>query len=340
MKCAIYHGAGNITIEERPIPEITDDDVLVKNRRAGICGSDVGIFSVGGQYYGVSEGSQLGHEMVGEVVKVGANVTGVKVGDLVFVEPNNSQPGGLPAACMTGGFSEYVRVYNAKVGYNLYLLGDNANLDEAVIIEPMSVGFHAAFLHPPKETDNIVVLGGGPIGLGAAAGLIGKGIKNVVVVDRHENKLALAEKIGAKTVNLATQNLKDTLIAYFGTAQGYFPVPNVDRYIVAIGSADLFAEVFGYARFKTEYCLVGIVPQITIPGQMFIAMEPCIYGSQGYSHEDITAVIEHILNKYTCVAEMVTQKFKHEDYPKAIAFASDRSTSGERIKVIVDYDLA
>ena len=63
MKCAIYHGAKNITVEERPIPQCGEKDVLVKVLRAGICGSDVGIYVHGGESYGLQDGCQFGHEM-------------------------------------------------------------------------------------------------------------------------------------------------------------------------------------------------------------------------------------------------------------------------------------
>ena len=71
MKCAIYNGIGNVSVEERPIPDVGNKDVLVKVLRAGICGSDVGIFTHGGENYGVFPGSQFGHEMVGKVTKKG-----------------------------------------------------------------------------------------------------------------------------------------------------------------------------------------------------------------------------------------------------------------------------
>ena len=71
MKSAIYYGVQDVRIEERPVPAVGDNDVLVKNLRAGICGSDVGIFMHGGENYGVFPGSQFGHEMVGKIVEKG-----------------------------------------------------------------------------------------------------------------------------------------------------------------------------------------------------------------------------------------------------------------------------
>ena len=95
MKCAIYNSVQNVTVEERPIPEVKENDVLVKVLRAGICGSDVGIYYHGGENYGVFPGSQFGHEFVGIVVEKGKNVSDdIKLGEKVFVDPVMSQPYG------------------------------------------------------------------------------------------------------------------------------------------------------------------------------------------------------------------------------------------------------
>ena len=337
MKCAIYHGVKNVTIEERPIPDITPKDVLVKVLRAGICGSDVGIFIHGGESYGVFPGSQFGHEMVGEIVKKGSEVAdNINIGDIVFVDPVMSQHGGVAGSIMAGAFSEYALVQDAVLDVNIYQLGKEADLDKAVIIEPMSVGAQGALTYHPKEDDKVVILGAGPIGLGAAAGLIGRGLKNIVVVDRNEFRLAKAESLGTKTINTAKENLKDRLIEIFGTYPGYFPIPDVDMYVDAAGAPALLSEVFTYARNATKYAIISVFQKVELLGQPFIAAQPVIYGSQGYTHDTIVEVIDHVLNNKTDIASlMVTHKFKHEDMSKALEFAS----SGKGIKVIIDYDM-
>ena len=329
MKCAIYNSVQNVTVEERPIPEVKENDVLVKVLRAGICGSDVGIYYHGGENYGVFPGSQFGHEFVGIVVEKGKNVSDdIKLEEKVFVDPVMSQPYGVAGSTMAGAFSEYALVQNAKIGVNLYPLDDDVDLDQAVIIEPMSVGAQGALAFNPKLDDKIVVLGAGPIGLGATAGLLGRGIKNVVVVDRNELRLSKAALLGVKTINTSTENLKDKLIEIFG--------PDVDMYVDAAGAPPLLSEVFNYARNHTKYAIISVFQKVELEGRPFIAAQPIIYGSQGYTHETIVEVIDHILNKKTPIASiMVTHKFKQEDISKALEFAA----SGQGIKVIIDYEL-
>lgn len=335
MKCAIYHGVQDVRIEERPIPQVQSTDVLVKVLRAGICGSDVGIYMHGGENYGLMPNSQFGHEMVGKVVEKGSDVDdGIQIGDTVFVDPVMSQRGGVAGSIMAGAFSEYALVQDAKLDVNLYKLDKSVDLDKAVIIEPMSVGVQGAVAFNPTPLDKAVVLGAGPIGLSSAAGLIGRGLKHVVVVDINDKRLEKAQRLGAKTVNTKKENLKDKLIEYFGAFPGYFPLPDVDLYVDAAGAPSLLAEVFGYARYGTKYAIVAVFGQVTLPGQPFIAAQPVIYGSQGYTHDTIVEVIDHITRNKTDIASIVTDKFKHADIDKALK----RAASGEGIKVIIDYE--
>ena len=149
-------------------------------------------------------------------------------------------------------------------------------------------------------------------------------------------RLSKAALLGVKTINTSTENLKDKLIEIFGTYPSYDPIPDVDMYVDAAGAPPLLSEVFNYARNHTKYAIISVFQKVELEGRPFIAAQPIIYGSQGYTHETIVEVIDHILNKKTPIASiMVTHKFKHEDISKALEFAA----SGQGIKVIIDYEL-
>ncbi len=339
MRVAIFDGVQKVHMEERPIPRLTADDVLVKILRAGICGSDTGAYLHGGMYYGIADGGEFGHEMVGKVVEKGANVADdISVGDIVFVDPTKCKNAGLRVADMAGAFSEYVNVEHAQQGVNVYTLDPNIDLDAAAITEPLSVGTQGAVCLNPKETDNIVVLGAGAIGLSSAAGLIARGIKNVVVVDRDANRLAKAAELGAMTVNTTECVLRDKLCEIFGGVE-FMPGsknPMVTTYIDAAGSPALFEECFSYPFIGTQYVIVSVYfGTVTLAGPSFMLAHPVITSSVGYTHETILEVIDHITNMKTPVKTMVTKKFAHKDFPEAIATAA----SGSEIKVVIDYEL-
>ena len=337
MKCGIYKGIEKVAVEERPIPQIGPKDVLVKVLRAGICGSDTGAYLHGGIYYGVNDDAEFGHEMVAKVVEKGAEVADdINIDDIVFVEPTKAKPEGLPVADMCGGFSEYVNVINAVRDVNIYVLEKDINLDEAVLVEPVAVGTQGAVAVEPKLDEKVVVLGAGTIGLSAAAGLIARGLKNVAVVDRDEQRLAKATELGAVAINTTNGNLKDMLIEVFGACPGYEPVPDVDLYVEAAGAPALFEECFGYARERTRYSVLSVYSRnLNMTGRPFVMNQAMIYGSRGYEPSTIKEVIDHITNKKTPIGTLVTRKYKHADFAEAIAEAA----SGRQIKVVIDYEM-
>ncbi|WP_294561402.1 zinc-binding dehydrogenase [uncultured Traorella sp.] len=335
MKCAIYKSAKNIVVEERAIPSISSKDVLVKVLRAGICGSDVGIYLHGGEGYGLPSDSQFGHEMIGRIVEKGSDVADdLNVGDVVFIDPTLSTENGVAGSTAAGAFCEYALVKNAALNYNLYHLED-PDLDKLAIIEPLCVGTKAATMVEPKLDEKVVVLGAGTIGLSAAASLIARGLKKIVVVDRDSKRLEVARHLGAETVNTTEKDLKEELIRILGAFPGYFPLPDVDMFIEASGSSALFRQCFDLAREKTRYAVVSVLNEVTLNGLNFIATQPVIYGSRGYEHETIAEVIDHLQKNKTNIREIVTKKYKIDDFPQAIADAA----SGKQIKVLIDYEM-
>ena len=364
MKCAVYYGPKNVKMEEHPIPQISENDVLVKVLRAGICGSDLTAWNYGGEPTGIFPGHPFGHEFVGRIVEKGSKVgKDIAIGDIVFVEPMRATRAGTLMTDMLGGFGEYVKVENAKTHHNIYILGKNVDLDSAALIEPFSVGAKGAICLNPKKDENAVVLGAGPIGLSAAATLIARGLKNVVVVDRVGWRLKIAEQLGAKTVDTSCQDLQATLLELLGEVpkqamdmsvvdpallQQIFAytqkagvsfdskTPNVDLVIDAAGAAPLLTSMIAISKHGTRFSIVAVYKNnIEISGAAFVMNEPMIRGSQGYTPEVIEEVIGYIVNRKVDAKKMVTAKFKHADFVEAIASAAD---ANKNIKVLIEYD--
>jgi len=199
----------------------------------------------------------------------------------------------------------------------------------------MSVGFHGAFSVDPQVGENIVVLGAGPIGLSAAASLIGEGIGNVVVVDIDEWRLAKARELGAKTVNTTQVGLAEGLIGHFGAIQVYgFDLPNVDAFVDAAGAPPLFAQVMQLVKPHARIAIIAVYKQeVPISLAAVMGMEVKIIGASGYTHEDIAKVVEHLEKKKTPIATMVTHVFKLDELQAAFDQAI---AARETIKVVVD----
>lgn len=365
MKCAIYHGIKNVTVEERPIPQIGAKDILVKNLRAGICGSDTGAWLHGGEPTGIFPGQQFGHEAVSQVVEKGSEVgDDINIGDIVFIDPATASKAGLIMADMIGAFSQYLKVEDAKVNYNVYPLGKDVDLDAAVLIEPLSVGTKGAVCTNPALTDHVVVLGAGTIGLSAAAGLIARGMKDVCVVDRDPWRLSIAKELGALTIDTSVEDMNAKLLEYFGPAPAgnthleYMDkallnqfiefmkkanmltgkqAPNVDLYVDAAGAALLLQECFNSAKHGTKYSIVAVYGKmLEFAGGNFIRNEPVVRGSTAYDHAVITEVIDHIIKQKTPIKKIVTAKFRLDNFAEAIDTASK---ADHNIKVIIDYEI-
>lgn len=215
MKTAVMLGIGKMGFEERSIPVPKDDEVLVKLEYVGICGSDLHYYEQGriGDYI-VEPPFVLGHEPGGTVVEIGKNVTNLKVGDRVALEPGKTC--GHCEFCRTGRynlcpdviffatppvdgvFQEYV-AHEADLCFKL---PNNVSTMEGALIEPLAVGFHAAQQGGAHMGQTAVVTGAGCIGLVSMMALKALGVTTVYAVDIMEKRLKKAMELGATgTVN-------------------------------------------------------------------------------------------------------------------------------------------
>ncbi|MDQ0116217.1 zinc-dependent alcohol dehydrogenase [Paenibacillus harenae] len=336
MRAAIYYGKNDIRVEERPIPAVGATDVLVRNLRGGICGTDINIVKVGAGNMGISLGSEFGHEMVGEIVEVGAGVSSeLKIGMRVGINPIAAKKVGRPKSLECSGFSQYVLIEDAALNVNLYEMDERIPAEVAALMEPMSVGRHGAFSANPVSSDKVVVLGAGPIGLTAAASLIAEGITNVCVVDIDEWRLSKATELGAVTVNTTSESLQEGLSKHFGEINVYGKtVPDVDVFIDAAGAPALFETVMKIIKPHARISIIAVykadVP-VSLPQVM--SKEVQIKGASGYTDEDISKVVEHLNNHHNKLSTLITQVYKLDDIQAAFDKAIEAKGT---IKVVVD----
>lgn len=335
MKVGIYLGQNQVGVEERPMPKVGPTDALIRILTGGICGTDINIVKAGSEM-GIRFGSEFGHEMFGEIVEVGSDVKeDLTVGMRVGVNPITAKRAGRRYSLEVGAFSQYVLIEDAALNYNLFAFDDSVSAQEAVLMEPMSVGFHGAFSVEPKPGEKIVVLGAGPIGLSAAAGLIGEGIKDVCVVDIDDWRLAKAQELGALTVNTMTETLAEGLAKHFGEINVYgVNVPDVDAFVDAAGAPVLFEQVMKIVKPNARIAIIAVYKnEVPVSLSQVMSKEVKIIGASGYTNEDILKVIDHINQKKTNISTIVTHTYKLDDIQAAFDTAI---AAKETIKVIVD----
>lgn len=217
MKAARWHAAKDIRVEDTAIPTPNDDQVKIEVKFAGICGSDLHEYNHGPQIIPVDapyplNGHQgtmtLGHEFAGIVAEVGKNVTKVKVGDRVTVEPifrnpespfiesgeyNLSEPLGFVGLTANGAFAKYVVVEE----YMAHQMPEGMSFEQGAIVEPAAVAAYGLQQSGMKLGDTVLVTGAGPIGLLTVQVAIASGASQVFVTDVSEARLAKAKEVGA-----------------------------------------------------------------------------------------------------------------------------------------------
>ncbi|WP_235533264.1 zinc-dependent alcohol dehydrogenase [Paenibacillus sp. Leaf72] len=336
MKAAIYSGKNDIRVEEKAIPVVGPKDVLVRNLRGGICGTDINIVKVGAGNMGITLGSEFGHEMVGDVVEIGSEVSSqIEMGMRVGINPITAKKVGRRKSLECSGFSQYVLIEEAELNYNLYEIDKSVPVEVASLIEPMSVGRHGAFSANPQPEDRIVVMGGGPIGLLAAASLIAEGMKHVCVADIDEWRLSKAAGLGALTVNTAETTLEEGLAGHFGTVNVYgVEVPNVDVFIDAAGAPVLFEAIMKIVKPKARISIIAVYKtDVPISLQQVMSKEVQLKGSSGYTHEDFSKVVQHLSSFKNELSTLITQVYKLDDIQEAFTKAIEAKGT---VKVVVD----
>ena len=215
QKGAFMRGTDKMIIKEIEVPEVGEKEVLVQLEYVGICGSDVHYFHHGncGAYkVNLEEDYMLGHECAGTVVKVGANVKDLKVGDKVALEPGIAC--GQCEFCKAGKYNlcpdvVFLATPPVQGCYEEYIafpenmcfkLPENMTTKEGCLIEPLSVGFHAANQGDVQVGESVVILGAGCIGLVTLLACKAHGAGNIIVADIVDARLEKAKELGATHV--------------------------------------------------------------------------------------------------------------------------------------------
>jgi len=209
MRAAVYHQPGELSLEQREVPDLGPKDVLLEVSHCGICGSDVHFVLEG---WG-RPGSIEGHEYSGHVVAIGPDVTRWKVGDTVVGGPAprcgtcEYCRAARPSLCTgrntpgmqthtDGAFAEFVRTHEDAI----LRIPDGVSLREAALAEPLAVALHGLTRGGVTAGQRVLITGAGPIGTLSIAAARARGVDDIVVSEPHPKRRALAERLGAVAV--------------------------------------------------------------------------------------------------------------------------------------------
>ena len=264
MRALVKAQAGpGLVMEERPIPEIGINDVLVRVKRTAICGTDIHIWKWDEwAAKTIPVPMIVGHEFVGEIVETGSNVNGFEKGQIVSGEGHvvcgrcrNCMAGRRHLCADTSGigvnrpgaFADYIALPAA----NIWVHHDGIDLDVASLFDPFGNAVHTALQYELIGED-VLVVGAGPIGIMAAAVCRYAGARHVVITDLNDKRLELARKMGAtRTVNVSKEKLEDVQ-AELGMTEGF------DVGLEMSGSEPGFASLIDNMAHGGKVAILGL----------------------------------------------------------------------------------
>lgn len=336
MRAAIYNGQRNIQMIELETPVPGDNDIVIRNLYASICGTDVAVYHHGPNTgHRVNIGGEFGHEMVSEVAAVGKNVTDIQVGQRVYPYPRLAK--GDPRRSGTvGGFSEYVLIPNAKWNQQIYAVPEKISSKAASLIEPFTVGCRAARRAFPDKGENAIVFGAGTIGIAAAIALKHFGCDKVMVCDHSDFRLEKARGLGFLTCNNGKEDFKRSAMEQFGTAPSRFgPTADVDIYIDAAGAPSLIELYQSMGKIESRMVVVAVLAGLRPINVLEMTYsQHALIGSGGYNPEDVADVLTIMESGKWNIESIITDEYPWEQLPQAIERAADVDHA---LNVVIHY---
>ena len=338
MLAAFYYNNHDVRIEEIPVPSIGEEEVLLKVMASGICGSDVI------EWYRIPKAPRvLGHEATGVIEKVGGKVTGVKVGDRVFVShhvPCNQCrycKRGSHTACHTlhttnyypGGFAQYIQVPKINVQHGIYKLPSAMSFEEGTFIEPLACVSRGQRLANVQKDDSLLIIGSGISGILHAQLAKLKGIQNVIVADISLNRLELAKKFGANHALNAKDNLPQNLKE---VNDGHL----ADQVIVCTGATSAATSALDCVD-NSGTILFFAVPDPTVklpvPINQFWRNEITIRTIYGAAPNDLEDSLRHLKTGRFNVKDMITHRLSLREAQEGFRLMAE---AGASLKVILE----
>jgi threonine dehydrogenase-like Zn-dependent dehydrogenase len=329
VRALVYHGPNDIGVEERGDPEPGPGEVLLRITATGICGSDLHGYT--GENKRRHPGQIMGHETVGRIVAVGPDVAGLEPGRVATVNPVIGC--GECAQCAAGTeqlcprrkvigvnreiASAFAELMLAPAG-NVVVLPEDMPEEYGALVEPLSVGYHAATGGRVGPDDAVLVIGGGPIGQACALAARRLGAERVVVSEPSTGRRRLVEKLGFATIDPTTGDLPDQVQAALGR-----PATAV---LDAVGTGRTVGDGLRASSLGARIMLVGMgARELTLAAFDVSTFERSIIGSFTYPSREFRETAAWVASRPEGLQHLVDDRVGLDDAPAAFA----RLASGE-----------
>lgn len=335
MRVLNIHGVDDVRLDPTEPPTPTDQDVVVKVKACGICGSDLSYIKVGGINRKPGGVTPLGHEAAGEVSFVGAAVKDLAVGQRIVVNPMMTSSY-IGSGGPEGAFTEDLLVRGARVGESLLPIPDDLPFEIAALTEPLAVALHGVNRGDVKPSDKVVVFGCGPIGLGMVLWLVDRGVKDIVALDLAEERLARARQLGASHAYNPTQiNLRETLRDLHGEARLFSrPCVGTDVYLDAAGAPNILSDVVRMAKFHARMVVTAAyMKPVEMDLGAMLTTEMTLTTAVGYPTEmgDVLSALPRLREK---AAPLISHRLPFADVLEGLKIAATPQSA----KVMINFD--
>jgi L-iditol 2-dehydrogenase len=337
MRVAVYHSNSDIRIEDRAIPEIGPDEILVRMHASGICGSDVM------EWYRLRKAPLvLGHEITGTIERAGADVRGFDVGDRVFV--SHHVPCGACRFCESGqhslcdtlrstnfdpgGFAEFIRVPEINVRTGTFRLPDDMSFEEGVFIEPLACVLRGVRIARFPGSASALVLGSGISGLLFIKALRAAGASKIAATDISDFRVKAAERFGAD-ISLKADEARPERLRQSNDGALF------DLVVVCAGSPSVVEQAFHLVeRGGTVLLFAPLEPgeMVTLPLFDIWNDQITIVSTYAGAPVDIEEAIQSIARNTISVTDMITHRLPLEETARGFGLVEE---ARESIKVII-----
>jgi L-iditol 2-dehydrogenase len=316
----------------REIPSPGKDEVLIKVRRIGLCGSDATIYY--GKHPYVSYPLVMGHEFAGEIAGLGEGVKSLAVGQRVAVIPHLVCGKCSQCKTETFNFCEQLRCTGAEAdgahcefkvmpAVMAIPIPDNLSMDDAAMIEPACVAYHAAKRGEIKNGDTVLIIGAGPIGIFVMQSVKVLGASRVYVADIDEKRLELAMSLGADgMINASKENITEGLARLAGGSK------EVDVFFDCVGQkGEILEKIILMAKRGSRVVMVGVLQMdYNIPHLPdFVQHELKLSGTTMYVPRDYREMIRYLSEGRIRTKGMITHHFPITDLIKVFKeFVEDK----------------
>ncbi len=329
MKAIEIQAPGNVAVVDVEKPTAKSGEVLLKLDYVGFCGSDLNTYRGGNAM--VTFPRIPGHEIGATIVELGSDVPSqLKVGQTVTVNPYTncghcaSCRRGRVNACennetlgvqRNGAMQEFISLPWQKI-----IPCGSVSVRDAALIEPMSVGFHAVDRGRVTDTDTVMVIGCGMVGLGAVVRAVMRGA-TVIAADLDDEKLAIARQLGATyTYNTATE----------------WNLPTPDVVIEAVGAAPTYQLAVNRVAFTGRIVCIGYAKaDISLTTSLFVKKELDIMGSRNANPSDFEAVIKYLTNSGAPVEKFISRIIEPQQSAEALKTWAE--ASGKVFRILVKW---